>query len=55
MTYSWGIKDAFNDAVKAFISTINGMIVLAGYLLPVVILLFLAGATITGIWRMARR
>lgn len=55
MTYSWGIKDAFNDAVKAFISTINGMIVLAGYLLPVVILLLLAGVAITGIWRLARR
>jgi len=38
ITHSWGIRDAISDAVGAFIATVNGMILLTGFILPFVII-----------------
>ncbi|KXS44651.1 MAG: hypothetical protein AWU59_357 [Methanolobus sp. T82-4] len=52
---SWGLRDALSESVQGFISMVNALIVLAGYLLPVVILLTLLGGLVIGIRRMAKR
>lgn len=36
----WGVREAFNDSIRAFVGTVNGLIVLLG---PVVALLLLVG------------
>ena len=52
---SWGLRDALSESVQGFISMVNALIVLAGYLLPIVILLTLLGGLVIGIRRMVRR
>ncbi|QLC50737.1 DUF4349 domain-containing protein [Methanolobus zinderi] len=52
---SWGLRDALSESVQGFISMVNALIVLAGYLLPIVILLTLLGGLVIGIRRMAKR
>lgn len=55
ITQSWGLRDAVSESVQGFISMVNALIVLAGYLLPIVILLTLLGGFVIGIRRMTRR
>ncbi|MDD4898138.1 MAG: DUF4349 domain-containing protein [Methanocellales archaeon] len=38
ITHSWGIRDAFRAAFEAFVSTIRGLIILVGYVVPILIL-----------------
>lgn len=52
---SWGLRDALSESVQGFISMVNALIVLAGYLLPIVILLTLLGGLVIGIRRIAKR
>lgn len=43
ITRSWGIRDALSESVNGFISMVNALIVLVGYLLPIVIVIFFFG------------
>lgn len=52
---SWGLRDAFSESVRGFISMVNALIILAGYLLPIVIVLVVLGGMFIGIRRMARK
>ena len=38
MTHSWGIRDAIRSAFEGFVSVIQGLIILVGYALPILIL-----------------
>ncbi|HUV79710.1 MAG TPA: DUF4349 domain-containing protein [Candidatus Bathyarchaeia archaeon] len=38
ITHSWGIRDALSAAFEGFVSVIRGLIILAGYALPLLIL-----------------
>ncbi|WP_406656476.1 DUF4349 domain-containing protein [Methanolobus sp. ZRKC2] len=51
ISQSWGIRDAVSESVQGFISTVNALIVLAGYLLPIVIVLAIFGGIVIGIRR----
>lgn len=53
--YSWGLGDALSESVRGFISMVNALIILAGYMLPIVILLALFGGLFVALRRMARR
>ncbi|MBP1908101.1 DUF4349 domain-containing protein [Methanolobus bombayensis] len=45
IAHSWGIRDALSESVNGFISMVNALIVLVGYLLPlVIVLIFFGGA-----------
>lgn len=45
ITRSWGIRDAISESVNGFISMVNALIILVGYLLPlVIVLIFFGGA-----------
>ncbi len=37
VSYDWGVGDAFTEAVHAFVGMIGGLIVLTGYLIPLVL------------------
>ncbi|MBN2488649.1 MAG: DUF4349 domain-containing protein [Methanosarcinaceae archaeon] len=43
ITHAWGLRDALSDSVQGFISTVNAMIVLIGYILPILIFLTVVG------------
>jgi len=51
ITHSWGIRDAIRDAVDAFITTVNGLIIFTGFILPFVII----GLIIIGVYKIWRR
>jgi hypothetical protein len=53
--YSWGLGNAVSESARGFISMVNALIILAGYLLPIVILLTVLGGVFIGIRRIARR
>lgn len=53
--YSWGLGDAFSESVRGFISMVNALIILTGYLLPIVLVLTIFGGIFVGVRRMARR
>ncbi|MDK2833594.1 MAG: hypothetical protein PWR29_1433 [Methanolobus sp.] len=53
--YSWGLGDALSESVRGFISMVNALIILVGYMLPIVILLTLLGGLFVALRRMARR
>ncbi|WP_292463273.1 DUF4349 domain-containing protein [Methanolobus sp.] len=55
VVYSWGLGDALSESVRGFISMINALIILAGYMLPIIILLALFGGLFVALRRMARR
>lgn len=55
VVYSWGLGDALSDSVRGFISMVNALIILAGYMLPIIILLTLLGGLFVALRRMARR
>jgi uncharacterized protein YceK len=55
MVYSWGLGDALSESVRGSISMVNALIILAGYMLPIVILLTLFGGLFVALRRMARR
>jgi hypothetical protein len=42
--YDWGIGDAFRDASHGFVGMIGGLIVLTGYLIPLVLYFIIAAA-----------
>jgi uncharacterized protein YceK len=45
ITRSWGIRDAISESVNGFISMVNALIILVGYLLPLaIVLIFFGGA-----------
>ncbi len=47
ITRSWGIRDALSESVNGFISMVNALIILAGYLIPLLIaVVFLGGAVV---------
>ncbi len=52
---SWGIRDAVSDSFNAFTSTVGALIVLVGYLLPLIIVFTVTGAIIVMVWRKVRR
>ena len=39
ITHEWGIKDAFDKAIDAFIASIAGIIILGGFFIPIVVLI----------------
>ena len=39
ITHEWGIKDAFNKAIDAFIASIAGIIILGGFFIPIVVII----------------
>ncbi|KYC50737.1 MAG: hypothetical protein AMQ22_01412 [Candidatus Methanofastidiosum methylothiophilum] len=39
ITHEWGIKDAFDKSIDAFIASIAGIIILGGFFIPIVILI----------------
>ncbi len=51
ITHSWGIRDAIRNAVDAFITTVNGLIIFTGFILPFVII----GLVVVGIYRLWKR
>jgi hypothetical protein len=55
VAYSWGLQDAFTESARGFISMVNALIILAGYLMPIVILLAVFGGVLIGVRRMMRR
>ncbi|MDG6242846.1 MAG: DUF4349 domain-containing protein [Methanolobus sp.] len=55
IAHSWGIRDAVSESVRGFISTVNAMIVLVGYLLPLLIVLVVLGGGLVVIGRRLRR
>ncbi|WP_167848758.1 DUF4349 domain-containing protein [Methanolobus halotolerans] len=55
ISQSWGLRDAFSESVQGFISMVNALIILAGYLLPIVIAIMLMGGLFIGIRRVTRR
>lgn len=55
VVYSWGLGDALSESVRGFISMVNALIILAGYMLPIVILVTLFGGLFVALRRMARR
>ncbi|MDK2825155.1 MAG: hypothetical protein PWQ63_1907 [Methanolobus sp.] len=55
ITRSWGIRDAISESVNGFISMINALIILIGYLLPLVIVLIFFGGAGLFIRRRIRR
>ena len=55
ITRSWGIRDAMSESVNGFISMVNALIILVGYLLPLVIVLIFFGGTVLVIRRRIRR
>ncbi|WP_319508587.1 DUF4349 domain-containing protein [uncultured Methanolobus sp.] len=55
ITRSWGIRDAISESVNGFISMVNALIVLVGYLLPLVIMVAVFGGTFVAVRRRMRR
>lgn len=55
ITHSWGLRDALSDSVNGFISTVNGLIVLIGYVLPILIFVTVGGGVIIFIRNRVRR
>jgi hypothetical protein len=55
ITRSWGIRDAVSESVNGFISMVNALIILVGYLLPLVIVLIFFGGAGLFIRRRIRR
>ncbi|WMW24220.1 DUF4349 domain-containing protein [Methanolobus sediminis] len=55
ITHSWGIRDAISESVNGFISIVNALIILVGYLLPLVIVLIFFGGAGVLIRRRMRR
>ena len=55
ITHSWGLRDALSDSVNGFISTVNGLIVLIGYVLPILIFVTVSGGVIIFIRNRVRR
>ena len=55
VVYSWGLGDALSESVRGFISMVNALIILAGYMLPIIILLAVFGGLFVALRRMARR
>jgi len=47
----WGFKSAVSQSAHAFVDTINGLIVLAGYLSPLVLMVGIAGLVWSGLRR----
>lgn len=39
ITHSWGMRDALSSSVQGFVSTVRAMVILVGYLLPILIVL----------------
>ncbi|MGP8322095.1 MAG: DUF4349 domain-containing protein [Methanosarcinaceae archaeon] len=46
ITHSWGLRDALSGSVNGFISTVNGLIVFIGYVLPLVVFVTVTGGAI---------
>ena len=55
ITRSWGIRDALSESVNGFISMVNALIVLVGYLLPLVIVVMVFGGAFVAVMRRMRR
>jgi copper chaperone CopZ len=55
ITHSWGLRDAVSESVNGFISMVNALIVLVGYILPLVIVLVVFGGSAIAIRRRMRR
>ncbi len=55
ITRSWGIRDAISESVNGFISMVNALIVLVGYLLPLVIVVAVLGGTFVVLRKRIRR
>ncbi|WP_407354761.1 DUF4349 domain-containing protein [Methanolobus sp. WCC5] len=55
IAHSWGIRDAVSESVRGFISMVNALIVLVGYLLPLLIVLTVLGGGLLVIGRRLRR
>jgi hypothetical protein len=55
ITHSWGLRDALSDSVNGFIFTVNALIVLIGYVLPILIFVTVSGGVIIFIRNRVRR
>ncbi|WP_406659921.1 DUF4349 domain-containing protein [Methanolobus sp. ZRKC3] len=55
ITRSWGLRDAVSESVNGFISMVNALIVLVGYLLPLVIVVVVFGGAFVAVRRRMRR
>ncbi len=55
ITRSWGLRDAVSESVNGFISMVNALIVMVGYILPLVILLVIFGGAGIAVRRRMRR
>lgn len=55
ITRSWGIRDAVSESVNGFISMVNALIILVGYLLPLVIVVAVFGGSFVVLRRRLRR
>ncbi len=55
ITRSWGIRDALSESVNGFISMVNALIVLVGYVLPLVIIVAVFGGAFVALRRRVRR
>lgn len=55
ITRSWGIRDALSESVNGFISMVNALIILVGYLLPLVIVVAVFGGSVVLLRRRIRR
>jgi hypothetical protein len=51
ITHSWGMRDALSSSVQGFVSTVRAMIILVGYLLPIVIVVSILIAILMAIRR----
>lgn len=55
ITRSWGLRDAVSESVNGFISMVNALIVLVGYILPLVIVIVIFGGAGIAVRRRMRR
>ncbi|HJH32288.1 MAG TPA: DUF4349 domain-containing protein [Methanosarcinaceae archaeon] len=55
ITHSWGLRNAILDSVNGFISTVNGLIVFIGYVLPILIFVTVSGGVIIFIRNRVRK
>ena len=55
ITHSWSLQNALSNSINGFISTVNGLIVFIGYVLPILIFVTVSGGVIIFIRNRVRR
>ena len=55
ITHSWGMRDALSSSVQGFVSTVRAMVIMVGYMLPIVIVLSILVALLLVVGRRKHR